>query len=136
LTAFADLQLTSSEGRIVLNAKKELLLMCGGAGIRIKDGIVEQLAPARIILKSPQLIYQEGESVSQAIPLFAREDAGLKYRLHMDGDPGHVLVRQKFRLHRQDGSVAEGVTDDNGESPLLNINELENATIELIKGVI
>ena len=136
LTAFADLQLTSSDGRIVLNAKKELLLMCGGAGIRIKDGIVEQLAPARIVLKSPQLIYQEGESVSQAMPLFAREDAGLKYRLHMDGDPGHVLVRQKFRLHRQDGSVAEGVTDDNGESPLLNINELENATIELIKGVI
>lgn len=134
LTSFADMQLTSTNGRIVLNAKQELLLMCGGAGIRIKDGVLEQLGPTRIVQKTPNLIYQGGESISQAIPSFNEGTFGLKYRLHRKGDPSHILKNQKFRIHRQDGSVQEGITDESGESSLLTMNELEKATVELLKG--
>ncbi|HHT1314133.1 TPA: type VI secretion system Vgr family protein [Klebsiella michiganensis] len=134
LTSFADMQLTSTNGRIVLNAKQELLLMCGGAGIRIKDGVLEQLGPTRIVQKTPNLIYQGGESISQAMPSFNEGTFGLKYRLHRKGDPSHILKNQKFRIHRQDGSVQEGITDESGESSLLTMNELEKATVELLKG--
>lgn len=134
LTSFADMQLTSSNGRIVLNAKQELLLMCGGAGIRIKDGVIEELGPTRIVQKTPNLIYQGGESISQAMPSFNEGTFGLKYRLHRKGDPSHILKNQKFRIHRQDGSVQEGITDESGESSLLTMNELEKATVELLKG--
>lgn len=135
LTSFEDMQITSTNGRIVLNAKKELLLMCGGAGIRIKDGIIEQLAPTRITQKSPVLEYQGGESISQAMPTFKQGEFELKYKLHFNGDPTHVLKNQKFRVRRQDGSMMEGITDEMGESSLLQMHELENATIEVIKGV-
>lgn len=135
LTSFEDMQITSTNGRIVLNAKKELLLMCGGAGIRIKDGTIEELAPTRITQKSPVLEYQGGDSVKQAMPTFNQGDFGMKYKLHINGDPSHVLKNQKFRVHRQDGSVSEGITDANGESSLLQMSELENVAIELIKGV-
>lgn len=134
LTSFQDMQITSTNGRIVLNAKQELLLMCGGAGIRIKDGIIEELAPTRITQKSPVLEYQGGASVSQAMPMFKSGDFELKYRLHFHGNPNHILKNQKFRIHRQDGSVVEGITDSNGESSLLQTHELENAAIEIIKG--
>lgn len=134
LTSFADMQITSTNGRVVINAKQELLLMCGGAGIRIKNGVIEELGPTRIVQKTPNLIYQDGDSVSQAMPSFKQGEYALKYRLHMEGDPEHVLKNQKFRIHRQDGSILEGVTDENGESPQLDMHELENAALELIKG--
>lgn len=108
--------------------------MCGGAGIRIKDGVLEQLGPTRIVQKTPNLIYQGGESISQAMPSFNEGTFGLKYRLHRKGDPSHILKNQKFRIHRQDGSVQEGITDESGESSLLTMNELEKATVELLKG--
>jgi len=133
LTAFDDMQISSTNGRIVLNAKKELLLMCGGAGIRIKDGVIEQLAPTRISQKSPVLEYQGGASISQAMPSFKQGSYGIQYRLHAEDDPTQVLKNQKFRIHRQDGSVTEGTTDANGESSLLQMNELENVAFELIK---
>lgn len=135
LTSFADMQITSTNGRIILNAKQELLLMCGGAGIRIKDGVIEELGPTRIVQKTPNLIYQDGDSVSQAMPSFKEGDFGLKYRLHAEDDPTQIMKNQKFRIHRQDGSVIEGATDANGESSLLQMNELESASIELIKGL-
>ena len=135
LTSFADMQISSTEGRIILNAKQELLLMCGGAGIRIKNGVIEELGPTRIVQKTPNLVYQDGESLSQAMPSFKDGEFALKYRLHIDGDPEHILKNQHFRIRRQDGSVLEGVTDEHGESQLLTMNELETATIELLKGV-
>ncbi|ECA1950232.1 type VI secretion system tip protein VgrG [Salmonella enterica subsp. enterica serovar Virchow] len=135
LTSFADMQISSTNGRIVLNAKQELLLMCGGAGIRIKNGVIEELGPTRIVQKTPNLIYQDGDSVSQAMPAFKDGEFALKYRLHADDDPEHIFKNQKFRIRRQDGSTTEGITDANGESPLLTMHELETATVELLTGV-
>lgn len=133
LTSFADMQISSTNGRIVLNAKQELLLMCGGAGIRIKNGVIEELGPTRIVQKTPSLVYQDGESVSQAMPSFKEGEFARRYALHASDDPEHVLKNQKFRVHRQDGSVMEGVTDEQGKSALLNMHELEKMAIEIIR---
>ncbi|KGT94742.1 type IV secretion protein Rhs [Erwinia typographi] len=133
LTSFADMQISSTSGRIVLNAKEELLLMCGGAGIRIKNGVIEELGPTRIVQKTPNLVYQDGDSISQAVPSFRNGEFSRRYVLHAEGDPGHVLKDQKFRIRRQDGSVTEGVTDGQGQSSLLNMHELEKMAIEIIR---
>ncbi|WP_436882372.1 type VI secretion system Vgr family protein [Enterobacter asburiae] len=133
LTSFADMQICSTNGRIVLNAKDELLLMCGGAGIRIKNGVIEELGPTRIVQKTPNLIYQGGESINQVMPSFKAGEFALKYRLHLSGDPEHILKNQAFRIHRQDGSVLEGITDENGESAMLTMHELETSAVEIIR---
>lgn len=133
LTSFADMQITSTNGRIVLNAKQELVLMCGGAGIRIKNGVIEELGPTRIVQKTPNLVYQDGDSVSQAVPSFKEGEFTRRYVLHANGDPEHVLKNQKFRVHRQDGSVTEGITDEQGQSSLLTMHELEKMAIEIIR---
>jgi type VI secretion system secreted protein VgrG len=69
------------------------------------------------------------------MPSFEEGKYAIQYRLHAEDDPTQVLKNQKFRIYRQDGSITEGATDANGESSLLHMNELENAAIELIKGL-
>ena len=67
------------------------------------------------------------------MPSFQDGEFTRRYVLHAEGDPEQVLKNQKFRVHRQDGSVIEGVTDEQGQSSLLNMHELEKMAIEMIK---
>ncbi|WP_052250289.1 type VI secretion system Vgr family protein [Enterobacter sp. Bisph1] len=129
-----DINLTSSQGRIVLNAKNELLLMCGGAGIRLKHGEVEIIAPSYVRVKAPAVDYMAKTSLDHLKPSFTGGELAQQFRLHAPGDPDHVLKGQRFRLHKK-GEVIDGITDDNGESPLLNTSELDTWSIELLNDV-
>jgi type VI secretion system secreted protein VgrG len=133
ITAVAnlDINLTSSQGRIVLNAQKELLLMCGGAGIRLKYGELEFIAPAGIRFKSPSVDYMPKASLEHVKPSFKEGELAQQFRLHAPNDPDHILKQQRFRLHKN-GEMIDGITDDNGESPLLNTTELETWTLEML----
>ena len=129
-TATEDVTVTSSGGRIVLNAKSELLLMCGGAGIRLKDGTVEVLAPSGFRVKSPNVDFMGGEAVKQAMPSFKRGELAQRFRLHAPGDPDHILKNQRFELTRP-GESMTGTTDENGCSSLLDSSELDTWTLAL-----
>lgn len=126
-----NINLTSSQGKIVLNAKDELLLMCGGAGIRLKQGEIEFIAPQYVRVKSPAVDYMAKVSLDQLKPSFAEGELAQQFRLHAPGDPEHVLKGQRFRLHKKD-EIVEGITDENGESPLLNTSELDTWSLELV----
>lgn len=130
-TASQDISLTSAEGRIVLNAQQELLLMCGGAGIRLKKGLLEVIAPAGIHFKTPSVLYLPKASLGAVKPSFKEGELVRRFRLHAPDDPGHILPQQRFRLHKR-GEVLEGITDENGESPLFNSSELDTWTLELL----
>lgn len=136
ITAVAsqDINLTSSQGRIVLNAQNELLLMCAGAGIRLKQGQIEFIAPQYIRFKAPAVDYMAKASLDSLQPTFAEGELGQQFRLHAPGDPGHILKRQPFRLHKK-GKMIDGITDDNGESPLLNTSELDTWSLELVHDI-
>jgi len=129
--ASQDINLTSSQGRIVLNAQKELLLMCGGAGIRLMNGRVEVIAPGDISFKTQHVAYMSQASIDQVKPSFNEGQLAQQFRLHAPNDPGHILTQQRFRLHRK-GEVIEGITDDQGESPLLNSSELDTWSLEIL----
>lgn len=49
LDALKDIRISSSEGRILISAKNEIILTSGGGYIRIGDGTVECAAPDKII---------------------------------------------------------------------------------------
>jgi len=48
LDALKDIRISSSEGKIIISAKKEIILTSGGGYIRIADGTVECAAPDKI----------------------------------------------------------------------------------------
>lgn len=126
-----NINLTSSQGKIVLNAQDELLLMCGGAGIRLKNGEIELIAPHSVRVKAPAVDYMAKASLDHLKPSFAEGELAQQFRLHAPDDPDHILKGQRFRLHKK-GEVVEGITDDNGESLLLNTSELDTWSLELV----
>ncbi|MCQ4444812.1 type VI secretion system tip protein VgrG [Enterobacter cloacae] len=131
VVANQNINLTSSQGKIVLNAQDELLLMCGGAGIRLKKGEMEFIAPHYIRIKAPAVDYMAKASLDHLKPTFSEGELAQQFRLHAPDDPDHILKGQRFRLHKK-GEVIEGITDDNGESPLLNTSELDTWSLELV----
>ncbi|PKH23684.1 type VI secretion system tip protein VgrG [Enterobacterales bacterium CwR94] len=136
LSALSDqnMQITSVNGELQISAKQGLYLHCGGGGIRLHpNGSVEIFSPARIEQKAPSLSYQKGESAKIVDPLFKDNPLTRGIRLFRNGDREHPLANQPFRVTRPDGSTQNGITDDTGRSPLLDLAETEQLTVTLIK---
>ncbi|KGA26349.1 type VI secretion system Vgr family protein, partial [Pectobacterium odoriferum] len=66
LDALKDIRISSSEGKLVISAKQEIILTSGGGYIRIADGVVECAAPDKIIQRAAVWQKFGGQSMSQA----------------------------------------------------------------------
>lgn len=67
LDACKDLRISSSDGKILISAKKEIILTSGGGYIRIGGGTVECAAPDKIIERGAVWQKFSGQSISQAM---------------------------------------------------------------------
>ncbi len=74
LDALKDIRISSSEGRILISAKNEIILTSGGGYIRIGDGTVECAAPDKIIERGAVWQKFSGQSISQAMALLNKSD--------------------------------------------------------------
>ncbi|EPU0216959.1 type VI secretion system tip protein VgrG [Enterobacter hormaechei] len=73
LDALKDIRISSSEGKLIISAKQEIILTSGGGYIRIADGTVECAAPDKIIERGAVWQKFGGQSISQAMQ--SRENA-------------------------------------------------------------
>jgi type VI secretion system secreted protein VgrG len=133
LTSQKNMFITSSGGKVTINAQNELLLLSGGGGIRIKDGTIELIAPTSILQKTALLSYSGAESIKHVVPSFAKGSFARKFKLHFKGSPSQLLTNHPYRIYFSDGSTQEGVTDANGETPLIPMTELEQLKIEILE---
>ena len=67
LDALKDIRISSSEGKLIISAKQEIVLTSGGGYIRIADGTVECAAPDKIIERGAVWQKFGGQSLSQAM---------------------------------------------------------------------
>ncbi|HII4352102.1 TPA: type VI secretion system Vgr family protein [Enterobacter cloacae] len=67
LDALKDIRISSSEGKLIISAKQEIVLTSGGGYIRIADGTVECAAPDKIIERGAVWQKFGGQSISQAM---------------------------------------------------------------------
>ena len=67
LDALKDIRISSSEGKLIISAKQEIILTSGGGYIRIADGTVECAAPDKIIERGAVWQKFGGQSISQAM---------------------------------------------------------------------
>ncbi|WP_081296712.1 MULTISPECIES: type VI secretion system Vgr family protein [unclassified Gilliamella] len=132
LTAQKNMFITSSGGKVTINAQQELLLLSGGAGIRIKNGTIELIAPTSILQKTALLSYSGAESIKEVTPSFNKGDFSRKFKLHFNGSSSQVLKNHPYRIHFSDGSTQDGMTDENGETQMLPMTELEQLKIEIL----
>lgn len=74
LDALKDIRISSSEGKLVISAKQEIILTSGGGYIRIADGVVECAASDKIIQRAAVWQKFGGQIMSQAAQSWENAD--------------------------------------------------------------
>ncbi|HAH3305213.1 TPA: type VI secretion system tip protein VgrG [Escherichia coli] len=130
LDALKDIRISSSEGRILISAKNEIILTSGGGYIRIGDGTVECAAPDKIIERGAVWQKFSGQSISQAMQQWDSADFAVTPEILWQ-QTGKPAKNQKVQVTRGDGSVVEMTTDEQGRLPIQSGLFVESIKIEL-----
>ncbi|WP_273840559.1 DUF2345 domain-containing protein, partial [Providencia rettgeri] len=114
LLAKKHIAVESLEDAIHISAKKEIILSCGGAYIKIANGNIEVGTPNNVILKTTSVQKMGPANLqlpSQVIPTGFREQFTLK-----DEITHEILVETLYTLTTEDGDVYEGKSDEHGKT--------------------
>ena len=130
LDALKDIRISSSEGRILISAKNEIILTSGGGYIRIGDGTVECAAPDKIIERGAVWQKFSGQSISQAMQRWDSADFAVTPEILWQ-QTGKPAKNQKVQVTRGDGSVVEMTTDEQGRLPIQSGLFVESIKIDL-----
>ncbi|WP_273757993.1 type VI secretion system Vgr family protein [Pantoea ananatis] len=120
LDALKDIRISSSEGRLVISAKQEIILTSGGGYIRIADGIVECAAPDKIIQRAAVWQKFGGQSLSQAMQSWESSEFEMGPEVLWPYSETPV-AGQKISLTHSDGTVQELMTSASGRGEKQNL---------------
>jgi type VI secretion system secreted protein VgrG len=116
LDALKDIRISSSEGKIIISAKKEIILTSGGGYIRIADGTVECAAPDKIIERGAVWQKFGGKSITQAAQEWESADFAVTPEVRWPHDNSPV-AGQAIRLVSGDGTEQTLTTASSGSAP-------------------
>lgn len=124
--------LISSGKKMVISAQDELLLNCGGAFIRLKNGNVEIGGPGKLLVKNSGIQKMAAQNIENAMKSFSPEtfDEWFVIRCPLSGEP---MSDQAYELTLPDGNVIQGVTDKQGKTSLIDSNAVKDITIKLFR---
>lgn len=131
LDACKDLRISSSDGKILISAKNEIILTSGGGYIRIGGGTVECAAPDKIIERGAVWQKFSGQSISQAMQEWDSTDFAITPEI-LWKQTGKPAKNQKVRVTRGDGTTVEMTTDDQGKLPVQSGLFVESIKIDLL----
>jgi type VI secretion system secreted protein VgrG len=130
LDALKDIRISSSEGKIIISAKKEILLTSGGGYIRIADGTVECAAPDKIIERGAVWQKFGGQSLSQAMQKWDNSEFEMGPEVVWPYSDKPV-PGQKISLTLSDGTVQELMTSATGRGEKQNLVDPASMQINL-----
>ncbi|MDU1874478.1 type VI secretion system tip protein VgrG [Citrobacter sp.] len=114
MTAKNDITVSSTEGKIIVNASEELLLSCGGAYIRLKGGNIELGCPNNILLKSMNVQKLGATSLNTPVEELPR---GYKGGFTITSEKtGEIMPYISYRMTTAEGDVYDGISDENGQT--------------------
>ncbi|MGS0467986.1 DUF2345 domain-containing protein [Cobetia marina] len=117
LTAEKDVTITSTENDIDINAAKEILLTCGGAYVRLKDGNIELHAPGKIDVKGAQHSFGGPMSLSTAFDSLPESKGPYEqYFTLRDKRTEKALPYASYRVETAEGDIIEGRADSEGRT--------------------
>lgn len=109
-----DITISSSEGKVTMNASQELLITCGGAYIKLSGGNIELGAPGNILLKCTNA-QKMGPTTLNTPPRTFPKGYGEGFTLK-DPESGEIQPFTFFRITTGEGEVYEGVSDEQGKT--------------------
>ncbi|MFC3624658.1 type VI secretion system Vgr family protein [Vogesella amnigena] len=142
LTARQQLTITSTENKVVITAKDELLLSCGGAWIQLKDGQVHLGTPDNILCHAISLQKCPPQAKSAQLPNLPKSELSpqkLDFRLRLADSPGpdgHALANTPWKIVygpepqsmdvAAEHVLAEGISDAEGR---IQLNKQQKALL-------
>ena len=115
LDALKDIRISSSEGKLVISAKQEIILTSGGGYIRIADGVVECAAPDKIIQRAAVWQKSGGQSMSQAMQSWESADFAVTPQVLWPYEEAPV-AGQKINLTGADEAARKLTTSSSGHA--------------------
>lgn len=131
LDALKDIRISSSEGRLVISAKQEIILTSGGGYIRITDGVVECAAPDKIIQRAAVWQKFGGQSMSQAMQGWESTDFAITPEVRRLSDDSPV-AGLKLGLDGGDGTQQSLATSASGTTAVQNNVNVDSLNASLL----
>lgn len=117
LTSLKDMTVTSTGGKTVVAAKDELLLTCGGAYIRLKDGQIEYGSPNNQTVKATNWVVIGPESMDITHPQFPQSLPKQSLRFQLSSSPLSPMKTRAFEpyeLYANGALILKGMSDAQG----------------------
>ncbi|WP_175713999.1 type VI secretion system Vgr family protein [Burkholderia ambifaria] len=115
LAALKDLTVTSTDGKIILNASKEIWIGVGGSYIRITSQGIENATTGQIWEKCAQWSLPGAASMRVPLPdLPGVKPYSAQFTVRDNG--GAILPNYPYRLEAENGPTWYGHTDENGQT--------------------
>ena len=131
LDALRDIRISSSEGRLVISAKQEIILTSGGGYIRIADGVVECAAPDKIFQRAAVWQKFGGQSMSQAMQNWENTDFAIIPEVRRLSDDAPV-AGLTLGLTGGDGTQQSLATSASGATAVQNNINIDSLNASLL----
>ncbi|ENW17592.1 type VI secretion system Vgr family protein [Acinetobacter haemolyticus] len=114
LIARNALQVTSTEGRIEITAKKKIVILAGGSQLEINGGGIFPTTGGKFEAKAGQHLFMGGSSVEVAERKFNSSPCYLTYQV--TDSTGQPLKNKNYVMYLADGTIKRGRTNAKGET--------------------
>ncbi len=131
LDALKDIRISSSEGKLIISAKQEIVLTSGGGYIRIADGTVECAAPDKIIERGAVWQKFGGQSISQAMQSWENADFSITPEVRRLSDDSPV-AGLTLGLTGGDGTQQNLATSASGATAVQNSINIDSFNASLL----
>ncbi|WP_027212351.1 DUF2345 domain-containing protein [Burkholderia sp. WSM2232] len=123
LTAAKDVNVASVNGKVDLAAAKEIILECGGAFVRLKDGSITLGGPGDLFLKTITVQKKSTASMDTPMPSMPRGTPAVTdlefRRIYPDGSP---VAGARYVARLDNGTVQRGTLDAEGYMRLSGVS--------------
>lgn len=121
IAADRDVNISASQGEVVIAARKSLTLSCGGSYIKIVEGKLELGCAGDFTVKAGKHRW-DGPAQQQAeLPFFPTTEHTNWLKLDLDGHQGAPMAGVSYTLHFADGQQKGGTLDGNGMAEERNL---------------
>jgi type VI secretion system secreted protein VgrG len=131
LLADKNMTITSANGRVVIEAKEELLFKCGGSYLRMSSTGIEDGTRGERTIKSSAFSRQGPSSLAQSMNTWKHAKFNDAYVIR-NPSTGEPLANTRVEILREDGSRLKMVTDSAGKTPLQKSLFVEPLRIRLL----
>ncbi|MFZ5219991.1 DUF2345 domain-containing protein, partial [Enterobacter roggenkampii] len=126
-----DIRISSSEGKLIISAKQEIVLTSGGGYIRIADGTVECAAPDKIIERGAVWQKFGGQSLSQAMQSWENAEFAITPEVRRLSDDSPV-AGLTLGLTGGDGTQQSLATSASGATAMQNNINIDSLNASLL----